>query len=61
MGFEGGWARGAGQTGGAEMTMMHGDIRRNKIEPPELYAMNLLMLHLRFGLLVGVIYGAAVG
>ena len=50
------------------MPLMHRGIQRQEIEAPGFYAISLgpvtamgfLMLHLLFGLLVGVIYGAAV-
>ncbi len=50
------------------MPLMHRGIQRGEVEAPGFYAINLgpvtamgfLMLHLLFGLLVGVIYGAAV-
>jgi hypothetical protein len=51
------------------MPLMHRGIQKGEIEAPGYYALRLgpatamgfLMLHLLFGLLVGVIYGAAVG
>ena len=50
------------------MPLMHRGIQRGEVEAPGFYAISLgpmtamgfLMLHLLFGLLVGVIYGAAV-